>query len=161
MRQSRSLLESFRYAFTGLWYAFRTQRNMRVHTLTATIVVVLGQLLLLPQQDFISVLTAIMVVMVAEMVNTAVESAVDVATGEYHPLAKVAKDVAAGAVLLAATGALVLGVWVFGPRLGRLPHALRHWLTRDPLGLVVMILVVAAVAVLAWIAPAHEGGGRR
>jgi diacylglycerol kinase len=153
VRQARSLGESFRFAFAGLWYALRTQRNMRLHMLTATVVVALGTVLRLPRRDFISVLTAIMVVMVAEMVNTAVEATVDVATGEYHPLAKVAKDVAAGAVLLASAGAFALGVWVFVPRLSRVPAAVAFWRTHHPWGLGFLGLAVAAVAVLAWVAP--------
>jgi undecaprenol kinase len=126
---------------------------MRIHTLTATVVVGLGTILGLPRRDFISVLAAIMVVMVAEMINTAVEAAVDVATGDYHPLAKVAKDVAAGAVLLASAGAFALGIWVFGPRLLTLPAALGRFRAHHPWELATIGLVVAGVAVLAWAAP--------
>jgi diacylglycerol kinase len=153
VRPSRSLAESFRFALQGLVYAFRTQRNMRLHTLAATVAVVLGTLLGLPEEDFISVLAAIMVVMVAEMVNTAVEAAVDVATGHFHPLAKIAKDVAAGAVLLAAAGALTLGLWVFGPRLREVSGAWSLWQARDPAGLWIMMTVVAVVVALALLTP--------
>jgi diacylglycerol kinase len=133
---------------------------MRLHTLAAAVVVALGTLLRLPRRDFISVLAAIMVVMVAEMVNTAVEAAVDVATNAFHPLARTAKDVAAGAVLLAAAGAFALGVWVFGPRLGAVPRALTFWATHRPVGLAVLLAVVAAIAGLAWAVPraAREEG---
>lgn len=127
---------------------------MRLHTLAATVAVVLGSLLRLPRRDFISVLTAIMVVMVAEMVNTAVESVVDIASPAYHPLAKVAKDVAAGAVLFAAGGALALGIWVFGPRLRRLPQAIVAGWRHEPWELGLMALVVALVGLTVALAPA-------
>ncbi|MCL8208963.1 MAG: diacylglycerol kinase family protein [Actinomycetia bacterium] len=146
--RSRSLAESFRFAFAGLAYAFRTQRNMRWHTVFAALAVVLGTVLRLPAADFVLVLAAIVVVMVAEMVNTAVEAVVDIVSPGMHPLARVAKDVAAGAVLLAAAGALALGIWVFGPRLAQLPGALGLWWSRRPAGLALLgVVLVVAVGV--------------
>lgn len=159
--RSRSLKASFTFAFTGLAYAFRTQRNMRVHTLTATVVIVLGTLLRLPRRDFISVLAAIMVVMVAEMVNTALESVVDIASPHYHPLARIAKDVAAGAVLLAASGAAALGVWVFGPRLGLLPAALHAWWFSERWAFLLMVMAVLMMAGLAVGLPITKRGEDR
>lgn len=117
MKRAESLPESFRYAFRGLWYALKTQRNLRWHVTAASWILALAWVAALPRREFISVLAAIMVVMVAEMINTAIEATVDLASPQHHHLAQIAKDVAAGAVLLAAIGAATLGIWVFGPHL--------------------------------------------
>ena len=95
----------------------RTQRNARVHLAITTVIVALGlHLGLSPTQWAIIVLT-IGMVLAAEFFNTVAESAIDLATTEYHPLAKIAKDVAAGAVLLLAITAVVIGLLILGPPL--------------------------------------------
>lgn len=113
---------SFGYAFQGLWYALRTQRNMRVHLVVALIVVIAGLLLRLSTLEFALLAIVIAGVMVAEMFNTVCEACVDLAQPEYHPLARIAKDVAAGAVLLSAILAVVVGILVLGPHLLMLIH---------------------------------------
>jgi diacylglycerol kinase len=113
---------SFGYAFQGLWYALRTQRNMRVHLVVAIIIIIAGLLLRLSTLEFALLAIVIAVVMVAEMLNTVCEACVDLAQPEYHPLARIAKDVAAGAVLLSAILSVVVGVLVLGPHLWILIH---------------------------------------
>lgn len=108
---------SFGYAFAGLWYVLRTQVNMRVHTVIALLAILMGIVLHVSAVEFAIVFVTIGSVLVAEMFNTAFELCVDLASPEYHPLAKIAKDVAAGAVLLSAMLAVVVGVFVFGPHL--------------------------------------------
>jgi diacylglycerol kinase len=110
-------IASFRYAFRGLWYALRTQRNVRVHVLIGTLAVLLGIILRISAVEFAMIFVAITSVFIAEMFNTVIELCIDLASPDYHPLAKVAKDVAAGAVLLSAMLAVVIGLFVFGPRL--------------------------------------------
>ncbi|MDK2888142.1 MAG: diacylglycerol kinase [Thermoanaerobacter sp.] len=112
-----SFRKSFGYALAGLAYALRTQPNMRFHLLAALVVVVAALWLRIEERDFLLVLLAITLVMMAEMFNTALERVVDLCTGRYHPLAKIAKDVAAGAVLLAALNSLIVGLVVFYPYL--------------------------------------------
>lgn len=112
-----SFRKSFGYALAGLAYALRTQPNMRFHLLAALVVVVAALWLRIEGRDFLLVLLAITLVMMAEMFNTALERVVDLCTGRYHPLAKIAKDVAAGAVLLAALNSLIVGLAVFYPYL--------------------------------------------
>lgn len=115
--RSRNLLDSFRVAFSGLWYALRTQRNTRIHLAIAAAVVGLGLWLdLAPIQWAVLVLT-IGVVLVSEMLNTLAETLVDLVSPGYHPLAKVVKDVTAGAVLLAAIISIAVGLLVLGPPL--------------------------------------------
>lgn len=115
--RSRNLFESFRFAFSGLWYALRTQRNTRIHLAISVVVVGLGLWLdLAPIQWAVLALT-IGVVLVSEMLNTVAETLVDLASPGFHPLAKVVKDATAGAVLLAAIVSIVVGLLVLGPPL--------------------------------------------
>src|SRR5258708_12108101 len=110
-------IAGFGYAFHGLWYALRTQRNARVHLGIAVVVTIAGILLRLWAIEFASMYLAITGVFIAEMFNTVCELCVDLAQPEYHPLARIAKDVAAGAVLLSAMLAVVIGIFVLGPHL--------------------------------------------
>jgi diacylglycerol kinase len=110
-------IASFGYAFQGLWYALRTQRNARVHAVAATLATLLGIVLRISAVEFAIIFIAIAGVFVAEMFNTVFELCVDLASPDYHPLAKIAKDVAAGAVLVSAMLAIVIGLFIFGPHL--------------------------------------------
>lgn len=111
----KKFVAGFGYAFEGLWYAIRTQRNMRVHIAIACIIVIAAILLRISAVEFAMLFVAITGVFIAEMFNTVIEICVDLASPEYHPLAKVAKDVAAGAVLLNALLSIVIGLFVLGP----------------------------------------------
>lgn len=115
--RSANLLDSFRHAFAGLGYALRTQRNARIHLLIAAGVVALGLRLGLSRWEWVVIALTIGFVLVAELFNTVVEAVVDLASPEIHPLARVAKDVAAGAVLLAAILSVVIGLLILGPHL--------------------------------------------
>jgi diacylglycerol kinase len=108
---------SFRYAWAGLRYCFRTQRNFRIHIAIGLLAALAGLLLGLSWVEWAIVVILVVVVLAAEMVNTMVEALVDLVTEEYHPLAKISKDVAAGVVLLCAIGAAVVGVLIFLPRI--------------------------------------------
>src|SRR5438552_5352568 len=110
-------IAGFTYAFRGLWYALRTQRNARVHVCIAILAILLGIVLHISAVEFALIFVAITAVFIAEMFNTVFELCIDLASPEYHPLAKIAKDVAAGAVLLNAMLSVVIGVFVFGPHL--------------------------------------------
>ena len=112
-----SLARSFRCAFTGLGYTVRTQRNARIHVSIAVLAVIAGLILDLPGSDWAIIGLTMGFVFVAEMFNTVMETVVDLATEEYHPLARQAKDVAAGAVLTAAVTAVAVGILILGPPL--------------------------------------------
>ncbi|MFN7713984.1 MAG: diacylglycerol kinase family protein [Pseudanabaenaceae cyanobacterium] len=113
-----SLLTSFRFAAQGVIYAFVTQRNFRIHALIGAVAVVLCVYLRLSWVECGLVGITIALVLVLELLNTALEAVVDLTVGhEYHPLAKVAKDCAAGAVLIAALAALVNASMLFLPKL--------------------------------------------
>lgn len=110
-------MRSFSFAGQGVWHVLRTQRNMRVHLAAAIAVVIAGVVLRISAAGWAAVALAIGLVLVAEIFNTVVEAIIDLQTSEYHPLAKVAKDSAAGAVLVASIAAVGVAVAVFLPKL--------------------------------------------
>ena len=112
--KNRTLGDSFQNAWAGIRYALKTQRNIRIHISAAAIILVLSWLLDLSKFDFLFIVFAISLVFTAEMVNTAVEKTVDLFMSTYHPLAKIAKNVAAGAVLVAVINAVITGLAVLG-----------------------------------------------
>jgi undecaprenol kinase len=107
-----TLVAAFGYALEGIVTAWRTQRNVRIHTVLAVLVVVAGIVLRFSATSWAIVTLAVALVLVAELVNTALEALVDLASPQDHPLAKQAKDVAAAAVLAAALGAAAAGIFV-------------------------------------------------
>ncbi len=110
-------LRSFRYAFEGIGYVFRTQRNAQIHLLIIIVVLVLAVWLEIPLIDLALIILTIGLVLGAEFFNTALEAIVDLASPGQHPLAKIAKDVSAGAVLLLAIIAVIIGLVLLGPPL--------------------------------------------
>lgn len=112
-----SRAKSFQYAFDGWWYVIRTQHNAWIHAVISLIVLGLGLWLTLSARDWAVIILAMMAVWMAEFMNTALEALVDMATEEFHPLAKIAKDVAAAGVLVGAAGAFLVGLLIMGPPL--------------------------------------------
>lgn len=112
-----SIWRSFRCAFAGLKYLLDTQRNARIHVAVGTIVVIAGLALGLSQDEWVVITLTIGFVIVAEVMNTVVELAIDLVVKEYHAVAKQAKDVAAAAVLLAAISSVVVGAIIFIPHI--------------------------------------------
>jgi diacylglycerol kinase len=110
-------IAGFGFAFRGLWYTLRTQRNARVHVVIACLAIAMGIVLHISAVEFAMIFVAISSVFIAEMFNTVIELCVDLASPEYNQLAEIAKDVAAGAVLLSAMLAVVIGLFVLGPHL--------------------------------------------
>ena len=113
----RRLIRSFAHAFSGIGHGLRTQANLRIHLLAAACVIIAGLLLQISIFEWAILTVTIMIVMSAELFNSAIEAAVDRVGNEPHPLSKIAKDLAAGAVLIGAIGAVIVGLLIFGPRL--------------------------------------------
>jgi diacylglycerol kinase (ATP) len=109
----KSPQESFRHALNGILLSFRTQRHLRIHFIIALFVLAGGFLYRLNRAELLLLVGAISLVILAELLNTSLETVVDLVTTDYHPLAKVAKDVAAGAVLVAAFNAALVGAVLF------------------------------------------------
>lgn len=125
--RAATLISSFRYAFAGIRYLMWTQRNAKIHTAIGVAAIGLGLFLSIDRYEWLALVVTIAIVLAAEGVNTALEAVVDLASPGYHPLAKVAKDVGAGTVLLTAFASVVVGMLVFLPHLWAL---LLSWLPR-------------------------------
>jgi diacylglycerol kinase (ATP) len=148
-----SLLDSFNYAFEGIIHVLRTQRNLRIHFAIAIAVIAAAAALDVERIELIALLLAIAFVLVAEMVNSAIEGAIDVSTTSFDPNAKLAKDVAAGAVLIASVTAIAVGYLVFAHaaahRGARLLDRVRDAPAAITLSALVLVLLIV-IATKAW-----------
>ena len=116
-KRATSVWDSFRYAGQGFIYALRTQRNLRVHMLVLTAVFCMAYWLQVSAVRWGILLVVASLVVMAELFNTAIEVTVDLVSPDFHPLAKIAKDIAAAGVLVAAFLAFITGLVIFGPAL--------------------------------------------
>ncbi|CBH21896.1 Phosphoesterase, PA-phosphatase related:Prokaryotic diacylglycerol kinase [Acetoanaerobium sticklandii] len=117
MEKNTNLIKTFNYAIDGIIYTLKSQRNMKIHYAIAILVLFLTLFLNLSRIEIIAVFFSISLVILSEMFNTAIEKTVDLVTTEYSPLAKIAKDVAAGAVLVSALNSIMVAYLVFFDRL--------------------------------------------
>ena len=117
MEKNRNLIKTFNYAIDGIIYTLKSQKNMKVHYGIAILVLFLSLFLNLSRIEIIAVFFSITLVILSEMFYTAIEKTVDLITTEYSPLAKIAKDVAAGAVLISALNSVMVAYLVFFDRL--------------------------------------------
>ncbi|TSD64007.1 diacylglycerol kinase family protein [Inquilinus sp. KBS0705] len=113
----KKLIRSFGFAFKGIAYAFNTQQNFRIHTVAAILAIALGWFLKLNVDEWQWVALCIMLVLVAELLNTAIETLTDLVSPGYNKLAGHVKDISAAAVLITAFFALVTGLIIFVPKL--------------------------------------------
>ncbi len=118
--RATTLWKSFGFALAGIWYVIYSQRNAKVHAGIIGLVILLGLFLQVNATQWAILALSMGMVFSAEMFNTVIESLVDLVSPDFHPQAKVAKDVAAGAVLLLALMSIAVGVFIFGPPLWRL-----------------------------------------
>ena len=120
MEVNTNLFKSFRFAIEGIRLAYKYNRNIRIHTLFAALAIILSLVLGIAWFEFGLILVVILLVMSAEMINTAIEEMVDLIIQEHREQAKIAKDAAAGMVLITAIGSVVIGAIVFLPYIFRL-----------------------------------------
>jgi diacylglycerol kinase (ATP) len=156
-RRAQTILESFNFAFEGIIHVLRTQRNMRIHFLAAVVVLVAALAVGVSKLELIALLLAIAFVFITEMINSALEQAIDVATTSFDPLAKLAKDIAAGAVLIATVNAIAIGYLVFSGQIAARSSRLLDQLRDAPAQLTLIALVVTIIFVIA--AKAYTGRG--
>jgi len=115
-----SRIRSFKNAFVGIWTMLKSQQNAWIHACATVAVVAAGFVLGISPAEWCWLVLAIIAVWMAEALNTAIEFLADVVSPEFHPLVKKAKDVAAGAVLISAIGAIVIGIIIIGPHVLKL-----------------------------------------
>jgi diacylglycerol kinase (ATP) len=147
-RRPPSVFESFNFAFEGIIHALRTQRNMRIHFLIAAVVLVVAFAAGVSKLELIALLLAIAFVLIAEMINTAIEGAIDVATTSFDPMAKLAKDIAAGAVLIATVTAVATGYLIFSEQLASPSSRLLDELQEAPVDLTLIALILTIIVVI-------------
>jgi len=162
-RRRGSLLASFTYAFDGIVHALRHERNMWIHFITAGLVLVAALFFALTRLEVIALFVAISFVLITEMFNTAVEHVVDLVTDEEDPRARIAKDVSAGAVLLAAVNAVAVAYLVFYDKITSVPYTVLSKLRGSPIdvtviALFIVILVAIAVKAVTGRGTAFHGG---
>jgi diacylglycerol kinase (ATP) len=149
VRRTPPILQSLNWAFEGVIHVLRTQRNMRIHFALATVVLILAFSYGVTKLELMALLVAISFVLIAEMVNTAIEATIDLATTSFDPLAKIAKDIAAGAVLIAAVNAVLVGYLVFADRLTEPSSRLVTRVREAPSNLTLIALILIILIVIA------------
>ena len=160
-RRPPSIIESFNYAIEGIIHVLRTQRNMRIHFAIAIGVLVAALAFDVSRLELIALLLAIAFVLIAEMVNTAIEATVDVASTSFDPMAKLAKDIGAGAVLIAAVNAIAVGYLVFSGQVADESSRLLDRLSEAPAELTLVALVLTTALVIAMKALSGRGSPLR
>jgi diacylglycerol kinase (ATP) len=143
------MIESFNYAIEGVIHVLRTQRNMRIHFAAAVAVIVGAVAVGVSKIELIALLLAIAFVLVAEMINTAIEGAIDAATTSFDPMAKLAKDIAAGAVLIASVNAVAIAYLVFAGKAADKTARVLDKLRNAPAEITVVALVLTVIIVIA------------
>jgi undecaprenol kinase len=113
----KGLVPVFAVAFAGIWHALKQERNMRVHAISSAAVIAAGAYFSLSQSEWLFIILAIGGMFALELINTSIERAVDLSTEEWHPLAKQAKDTAAGAVLVFSFASAAIGAIIFLPKI--------------------------------------------
>jgi len=156
-RRPPSLIESFNVAFAGIIHVLRTQRNLRIHFAIAFAVLIFALIVDVAKMELIALLISVTFVLIAEMLNTAVEAAIDIATTSFDPMAKLAKDIAAGAVLIAAMNAIAVGYIVFSGKVADRSTNLLDRLRHEPTELTLVALVLTIIIVIA--TKAYTGRG--
>jgi len=147
-RRAPSLIDSFNYAFEGIIHVLRTQRNLRIHFLAAVAVLIVALYLDVSKIELMALLLAIAFVLITEMVNSAIEGAIDLSTTSFDPNAKLAKDIAAGAVLIATMNAVAIGYLVFAGKAADKSTRLLDKILNAPAKVTLIALVLVTFVVI-------------
>lgn len=117
MRKMKKIRNSFKYAIEGIWTSFKTERNMKIHIFIMILVIIAGIILKINKSEWIICIILFAIVIGSELFNTSIETIVDMVMPEKNEKAKIAKDVSAGAVLVVAIGAAIIGLVIFVPKI--------------------------------------------
>lgn len=149
---NHNFIDAWKNAFNGIIYATTTQKNIQKQLIIAVIVVIVSLFFNLNRAEFLCFLFTIVLIIFAEMVNTAIETVVDLYVDVYHPKAKIAKDVAAGGVVITAINAIIVGYFLFFDKIADIGLTFLKNVTTNPMHLVFSIMIMSIIAVLALIA---------
>lgn len=157
--RGRSIIDSFNFAVSGIISALKTEKNMRVHYLIALGVILFSLFFDFSRTEFLLLLFAISLVVIAEMINTALERIVDLVTKDYHPLARLSKDISAGAVLIATINSLVVGYLLFFDRLNPYGDLLLFKMKKSSIHLTFVALMIVVLLTIGLKAKFFKGRG--
>ena len=153
----KKVLESFNNAITGIIDTVRTERNMKIHLIVALGILIVSFFFDITKYEFLILVVTITMVITAELINTAIEASIDMTTNYYHPLAKIAKNAAAGAVLITAINALLVGYIIFWDKLSNFSFDLIKKVKNSEPYTIFIVLVIVCIATI--IAKAIFGEG--
>ena len=146
----KKILESFNNAITGIIDTVRTERNMKIHLIAAVGILIVSFFFDISKFEFLILAVTITMVIAAELINTAIEAAIDMTTNYYHPLAKVAKNAAAGAVLVTAISAVLVGYVIFWDKLSSFSFDLiRKVKNSEPYTMLIVLVIVCIATIIA------------
>ena len=159
--KNSSFIDAWKNAFNGIIYATTTQSNIKRQLIIAVVVVIISLFFNLNRAEFLCFLFTIVLIIFAEMVNTAIETVVDLYVDVYHPKAKIAKDVAAGGVVITTINAIIVAYFLFFDKITDIGLTFIHNVTNSPSHLAFSIMIITIIAILALIAYAktnkHKG----
>lgn len=144
----KKMVESFNYAINGIIETVRTQRNMKIHIFAALCMLLACFLFDVSKIEFLILAITITLVLGAEIINTAIEATIDMSTNHYHPLAKIAKNASAGAVLVTAVNALLVGYIIFWDKISNLSYDVIHKVKESEPYMIFIALVFVVLATL-------------
>jgi len=142
------LFKSFNIAITGIFSAIKSERNMKFHIIAAILVLVMSLFFKLTQSEFLFIALAITIVFITEIFNTSIEKLGDAITKENHELIKIAKDISAGAVLIAAAFAILVGIVVFNSKAQYEMESVIQIINNSPLYLIIFSVIITAISVI-------------
>lgn len=146
--KNRTFIQSFNNAVNGLKYAFRNEKNLRIHSAAAILVLLFSLFVDLSKTELLIVIFSISLVIIAELINTAIEVVVNVIIKVYHPKAKIIKDVAAGAVLVSALNSLIVAYILFIDRMGTGLGAIKDRLKNYPPNIILIAVLLTVFLVI-------------
>ena len=159
--KNKNFADAWKNAFNGIIYATTTQGNIKKQLIIAVIVVVISLFFNLSRAEFLCFLFTIVLILFAEMVNTAIETVVDLYVDVYHPKAKIAKDVAAGGVVITSINAIIVAYFLFFDKISSIGINFIANVVNSPVHLAFSTLVIVVIAIVALIATArtnkHKG----
>ena len=143
--KNHNFIDAWKNAFNGIIYATTTQSNIKKQLLIAVIVVIVSLFFNLDRAEFLCFLFTIVLIIFAEMVNTAIETVVDLYVDVYHPKAKIAKDVAAGGVVITAINAIIVAYFLFFDKIADIGLAFLKNVTSNPVHLCFSIMIITII----------------
>ncbi|CEH33203.1 diacylglycerol kinase [Romboutsia lituseburensis] len=151
MKQKKTrqgIIQAFNAAIEGILYTFKSERNMKIHYCVAVIVLLASLFFIDNRLEMIMLIFSISLVVISEMFNTAIEKTIDMVTDTYHPLAKIAKDVAAGGVLIATLNSVAVGYLIFYNKLTTISDSLIYTIRQSQLHVTLICIVLVLIAVV-------------